>query len=53
MNQYTVGALSGELPDIGQVDSPDMDPTYLSEYSKISLMSWNHGENWISSMMDH
>ena len=25
MNQYTVGALSGELPDIGQVDSPDMD----------------------------
>lgn len=24
MNQYTVGALSGELPDIGQVDSPDM-----------------------------
>ncbi len=24
MNQYTVGALSGELPDIGMVDSPDM-----------------------------
>ena len=24
MNQYTVGALSGQLPDIGMVDSPDM-----------------------------
>lgn len=24
MNQYTVGAVSGELPDIGMVDSPDM-----------------------------
>ena len=24
MNQYTIGALSGELPDIGMVDSPDM-----------------------------
>ena len=29
MNQYTVGALSGELPDIGQVDSPDM-ASYVS-----------------------
>lgn len=29
MNQYTVGALSGELPDIGQVDSPDME-SYIS-----------------------
>lgn len=25
MNQYTVGAVSGELPDVGQVDSPDME----------------------------
>jgi multiple sugar transport system substrate-binding protein len=24
MNQYTVGAVSGQLPDIGMVDSPDM-----------------------------
>lgn len=24
MNQYTIGAVSGELPDIGVVDSPDM-----------------------------
>ena len=29
MNQYTVGALSGELPDIGMVDSPDM-ASYIS-----------------------
>lgn len=29
MNQYTVGALSGELPDIGMVDSPDM-ASYVS-----------------------
>lgn len=29
MNQYTVGALSGELPDIGLVDSPDM-ASYIS-----------------------
>ncbi len=25
MNQYTIGAVSGELPDIGMVDSPDME----------------------------
>ena len=24
MNQYTIGAISGELPDIGMVDSPNM-----------------------------
>lgn len=24
MNQYTIGAVSGQLPDIGMVDSPDM-----------------------------
>ncbi|SCP98385.1 ABC transporter substrate-binding protein [Anaerobium acetethylicum] len=24
MNQYTMGAISGELPDIGMIDSPDM-----------------------------
>jgi len=29
MNQYTIGALSGELPDIGMVDSPDM-ASYIS-----------------------
>ena len=29
MNQYTVGALSGELPDIGMLDSPDM-ASYIS-----------------------
>ncbi len=29
MNQYTIGAISGELPDIGMVDSPDMS-SYIS-----------------------
>ena len=29
MNQYTIGAVSGELPDIGMVDSPDM-ASYIS-----------------------
>lgn len=29
MNQYTIGAVSGELPDIGMVDSPDMS-SYIS-----------------------
>lgn len=29
MNQYTIGAVSGELPDIGMVDSPDM-ASYVS-----------------------
>lgn len=29
MNQYTIGAVSGELPDLGQVDSPDM-ASYIS-----------------------
>jgi multiple sugar transport system substrate-binding protein len=29
MNQYTVGAISGQLPDIGMVDSPDMS-SYIS-----------------------
>lgn len=29
MNQYTIGAVSGEFPDIGMVDSPDME-SYIS-----------------------
>lgn len=29
MQQYTIGAVSGELPDIGMVDSPDM-ASYIS-----------------------
>lgn len=29
MNQYTIGAVSGDLPDIGMVDSPDM-ASYIS-----------------------
>ena len=29
MNQYIIGAVSGELPDIGMVDSPDM-ASYIS-----------------------
>ena len=29
MNQYTIGAVSGELPDIGMGDSPDME-SYIS-----------------------
>ena len=59
MNQYTVGALSGELPDIGMVDSPDM-ASYISlgvfEDITEELNAWGELENFyegpLSSCMD-
>ena len=59
MNQYTVGALSGELPDIGMVDSPDM-ASYISlgvfEDITDELEAWgelgNFYEGPLSSCMD-
>lgn len=59
MNQYTVGALSGELPDIGMVDSPDM-ASYISlgvfEDITDELEKWGELENFyegpLSSCMD-
>lgn len=39
MNQYIIGAVSGELPDIGMVDSPDM-ASYISMglFSELSVV---------------
>lgn len=59
MNQYTVGALSGELPDIGMVDSPDM-ASYISlgvfEDITDELNEWGELDNFyegpLSSCMD-
>lgn len=59
MNQYTVGALSGELPDIGMVDSPDM-ASYISlgvfEDITEELNEWGELDNFfagpLSSCMD-
>ncbi|MDO5135503.1 MAG: extracellular solute-binding protein [Eubacteriales bacterium] len=59
MNQYTVGAISGELPDIGMVDSPDM-ASYISlgvfEDITEELNAWGELENFyegpLSSCMD-
>lgn len=59
MNQYTVGALSGELPDIGMVDSPDM-ASYISlgvfEDITDELEAWGELDNFyegpLSSCMD-
>lgn len=59
MNQYTVGALSGELPDIGMVDSPDM-ASYISlgvfEDITEELNAWGELDNFyegpLSSCMD-
>lgn len=49
MNQYTIGAVSGELPDIGMVDSPDME-SYISlgvfENVNDELGSWNELSNF-------
>ena len=51
MNQYTVGAVSGELPDIGQVDSPDME-SYISlgVFQDITdeLTEWGETDNYYS-----
>ena len=49
MNQYTVGAVSGQLPDIGMVDSPDHSSyVALGVFADITdeLNAW---ESWISS----
>lgn len=59
MNQYTIGALSGELPDIGMVDSPDM-ASYISlgVFDDITdeLNAWGELDNFypgpLSSCMD-
>jgi len=59
MNQYTIGALSGELPDIGMVDSPDM-ASYISlgvfEDITAQLNDWGELDNFyagpLSSCMD-
>ena len=59
MNQYTIGALSGELPDIGMVDSPDM-ASYISlgvfEDITDDLEAWGETDKFypgpLSSCMD-
>lgn len=59
MNQYTIGAVSGELPDIGMVDSPDM-ASYISlgVFDNITeeLNSWGEIESFydgpLASCMD-
>lgn len=59
MNQYTIGAVSGELPDIGMVDSPDMS-SYISlgvfEDITAELKEWGELDNFyegpLSSCMD-
>lgn len=59
MNQYTIGALSGELPDIGMVDSPDM-ASYISlgvfEDITDQLTAWGETDKFypgpLSSCMD-
>lgn len=59
MKQYTIGAVSGELPDIGMVDSPDM-ASYISlgvfEDINDELQDWNDLEEFyegpLSSCMD-
>ena len=49
MNQYTIGAVSGELPDIGMVDSPDM-ASYISlgvfEDVSDQFADWDELENF-------
>lgn len=59
MNQYTIGAVSGELPDIGMVDSPDM-ASYISlgifEDVTAEMEEWGELDNFfegpLSSCMD-
>ena len=59
MNQYIIGAVSGELPDIGMVDSPDM-ASYISlgVFADITdqLEAWGELDNFfpgpLSSCMD-
>lgn len=59
MKQYTIGAVSGELPDIGMVDSPDM-ASYISlgvfEDIDEELQAWGELDKFyagpLSSCMD-
>ncbi|MDD3277720.1 MAG: ABC transporter substrate-binding protein [Lachnospiraceae bacterium] len=59
MKQYTIGAVSGELPDIGMVDSPDM-ASYISlgvfEDIDDQLQEWGELDKFyagpLSSCMD-
>lgn len=59
MKQYTIGAVSGELPDIGMVDSPDM-ASYISlgvfEDIDAELQEWGELDQFyagpLSSCMD-
>ncbi len=59
MKQYIIGAVSGELPDIGMVDSPDM-ASYISmgvfEDITEQLNAWGELDNFypgpLSSCMD-
>ncbi|MCD8218013.1 MAG: sugar ABC transporter substrate-binding protein [Clostridiales bacterium] len=54
MNQYTIGAISGELPDIGMVDSPDM-ASYISlgvfENITAELEEWGELDNFYDANM--
>ncbi len=54
MKQYTIGAVSGELPDIGMVDSPDM-ASYISlgVFEDITeyLEDWEDLEHFYSGPM--
>ncbi|MBQ6382396.1 MAG: extracellular solute-binding protein [Clostridia bacterium] len=59
MNQYAIGAISGELPDIGMVDSPDMASFIsLGVFADITdqLNAWGELDNFypgpLSSCMD-
>ena len=59
MNQYAIGAISGELPDIGMVDSPDMASFIsLGVFADITdqLNAWGELANFspgpLSSCMD-
>ena len=49
MNQYNIGAVSGELPDIGMVDSPDMS-SYISlgvfDDIDAELQAWGEIDNF-------
>jgi ABC-type sugar transport system, periplasmic component len=55
MNQYTMGAISGELPDIGMVDGPDM-ASYIEMgvFEDITdlINSWGQIENFISGPLE-
>jgi len=55
MNQYTMGAISGELPDIGMVDGPDM-ASYIEMgvFEDITdlVNGWGQIDNFISGPLN-